>query len=420
MSLARFLYTLVLIFLLPLVFLRLAWRGRRQREYLQDVAERFGFYGAARDNRQPLIWLHAVSVGETRAAAPLVDALLQDYPDHRLLLTHMTPTGRATGRELFGERVQQAYLPYDYPFAVRRFLRHFRPMAGLLLETELWPNLIAACQESRLPLLLVNARLSEKSARRYARFPRLAAECLKGLAAVAAQTEDDATRLAALGAPPPAVVGNLKFDIPPPVGMLQRGRELRALFGESRPVLLLASTRDGEESMLLKALAASAGNFLTILVPRHPQRFDDVARLLEEQGIPYQRRSDNRSVATEVRVVLGDSMGEMFAYYAACDVAFVGGSLLPFGGQNLIEPCSVGVPVLIGPHTFNFTQASELAVAAGAAERVATAEALIEKAETLLADPARRAAMGEAGKAFADRHRGATRRIMELVRPLLD
>ncbi len=426
MSLPRLLYTFVLALLLPLVFLRLAWRGRRQPEYLRHMAERFGFHGANRADSRPLIWLHAVSVGETRAAAPLVEALLQEYPDHRLLLTHMTPTGRATGRELFGERVRQAYLPYDYPFAVRRFLLRFRPVAGLLLETELWPNLIAACQESRLPLLLVNARLSEKSARRYARFPRLTAECLKGLAAVAAQTEADATRLAALGASAYTVAGNLKFDIPPPAAMLQKGKELRALFGENRPVLLLASTRDGEEAMLLEALSklpppAEEGkrNFLTVLVPRHPQRFDDVARLLDERGIPYQRRSVNQPVAAGARVVLGDSMGEMFAYYAACDVAFVGGSLLPFGGQNLIEPCSVGVPVLIGPHTFNFAQASELAVAAGAAERVATAEELIEKAEALLADPARRTAMGEAGKAFAERHRGATRRIMALLRPFL-
>ena len=419
MSLPRLLYILVLALLLPLIFLRLAWRGRRQPEYLRHVAERFGFYSNSRGDSRPVIWLHAVSVGETRAAAPLVDALLQDYPNHRLLLTHMTPTGRATGRELFGDRVQQAYLPYDYPFAVHRFLHHFRPVAGLLLETELWPNLIAACKKSRLPLLLVNARLSEKSARRYARFPRLTAESLKGLAAVAAQTEADASRLTALGAIPPTVAGNLKFDIPPPAEMLQKGKELHCLFGENRPVLLLASTRDGEEVMLLKALTASARDFLTVLAPRHPQRFDEVAKLLEEHGIPYQRRSDNRPVAAEVRVVLGDSMGEMFAYYAACDMTFVGGSLLPFGGQNLIEPCSVGVPVFIGPHTFNFAQASELAVAAGAAERVATAEELIEKAEALLADPARQAAMGEAGKAFAERHRGATRRIMELLRPFL-
>jgi len=420
MSLPRLLYTLVLALLLPLILLRLAWRGHRQPEYLRHVAERFGFYSDSRGDSRPVIWLHAVSVGETRAAAPLVDALLQEYPNHRLLLTHMTPTGRATGRELFGDRLQQAYLPYDYPFAVHRFLRHFRPVAGLLLETELWPNLIAAGKKSRLPLLLVNARLSEKSARRYARFPRLTAESLKGLAAVAAQTEEDAARLATLGAPPPAVVGNLKFDIPPPAEMLQKGKELRALFGENRPVLLLASTRDGEEAMLLKALAASARNFLTVLVPRHPQRFDDVARLLEEHGIPFLRRSHPRPVPAEIQVVLGDSMGEMFAYYAACDVAFVGGSLLPFGGQNLIEPCSVGVPVLIGPHTFNFTQASELAVSAGAAERVATAAELIEKTEALLADPARRVAMGEAGRAFAERHRGATRRIMALLRPFLD
>jgi 3-deoxy-D-manno-octulosonic-acid transferase len=191
------------------------------------------------------------------------------------------------------------------------------------------------------------------------------------------------------------------------------------MFGEGRSILLLASTRDGEEALLLQALAAAGGDFLTVLVPRHPQRFDEVAKLLNERGIPFQRRSDNRPVAADTRVVLGDSMGEMFAYYAACDMAFVGGSLLPYGGQNLIEPCSAGVPVLIGPHTFNFTQASELAVAAGAAKRIATAEELIETGRALLADPTQRAAMGEEGKAFAERHRGATRRIMDILRPFL-
>ncbi len=431
----RRLYTLLLWLLLPVVLLRLLWRGRRQPGYRRHVAERFGFYpkppppqaGEGREEGKT-IWLHAVSVGETRAALPLVDALLARYPDHRLLLTHMTPTGRATGEDLFGERVQRVYLPYDYPFAVGRFLRRFRPAVGLLLETELWPNLIAGCRRNHIPLLLVNARLSEKSARRYARVPALSGESLRGLAAVAAQTEADAERLAVLGAASPTVVGNLKFDIPPPAGMLERGRELRRLLGENRPVFLAASTRDGEEALLLEALAklpppppAGEGNhgFLTVIVPRHPQRFDEVAGLLAKYGFPFQRRSENRPVPAETRVVLGDSMGEMFAYYAACDAAFIGGSLLPYGGQNLIEACAVGVPVLIGPHTFNFTQASELAVAAGAALRVQSAGELLREAAALLGSPERRKAMGKAGKAFAGQHQGATRRIMERLAPFL-
>ncbi len=288
----RRLYTLLLWLLLPVVLLRLLWRGRRQPGYRRHLAERFGFYPSLPDNGRPLIWLHAVSVGETRAALPLVDALLARYPDHRLLLTHMTPPGRTTGEDLFGERVQRVYLPYDYPFAVGRFLRRFRPAVGLLLETELWPNLIAGCRRNNIPLLLVNARLSEKSARRYARVPALSGESLRGLAAVAAQTVADAERLAALGAASPTVVGNLKFDIPPPAGMLERGRELRRLFGENRPVFLAASTRDGEEALLLEALAqVEDADFLTVIVPRHPQRFDEVAGLLAKHGFSFQHRS---------------------------------------------------------------------------------------------------------------------------------
>lgn len=419
---SRRLYTLLLWLLLPFILLRLWWRGRHQPGYRQHLPERFGVYPQPPKDSKPIIWLHAVSVGETRAAAPLVDALQQHYPSHHILLTHMTPTGRATGENLFGDRVRRVYLPYDYPFAVRLFLRHFRPKVGLLLETELWPNLIAGCRAEDVPLLLVNARLSEKSARQYARLPVLSRESLQGLAVVAAQTKGDADRLAALGAQFPAVVGNLKFDIPPPPDMLVLGQELRRQFGANRPVFLAASTRDGEEALLLKALQQDADktDFLTVIVPRHPQRFDEVAAQLGKQDMAFQRRSENRPVRPETRVVLGDSMGEMFAYYAACDVAFIGGSLLPYGGQNLIEACAVGVPTLIGPHTFNFTQASELAVAAGATLRVESAEELVDAATDLLADPARRSTMGEAGKTFASKHQGATRRIMERLAPFLD
>lgn len=424
----RTLYTLLLRLALPLVLLRLLRRGRKQPGYLQHIGERFGFYPPG-TGAEPLLWLHAVSVGETRAAAPLVEALLARYPGHRLLLTHMTPTGRETGEALFGDRVLRAYLPYDYPGAVRRFLRHFRPRIGLLMETELWPNLAAVCRREGVPLLLVNARLSEKSAARYARHPALSRECLQHLAAIAAQTPADAERLQALGAAAPFITGNIKFDMLPPVEQLEKGRELRRLFGESRPVFLAASTREGEEALLLEALPAClenslplAGggpgresNMLILIVPRHPQRFDAVAALLEKHAIPYARRSANQPVPPDARVVLGDSMGEMFAYYAASDVAFIGGSLLPLGGQNLIEACAVGVPVLVGPHTFNFQEAAEQAVACGAARRVISAEDALRQAATLLADPAVRQDMGEAGRAFAAAHRGATARTMEIA-----
>jgi 3-deoxy-D-manno-octulosonic-acid transferase len=414
---ARLAYDLLLLLLLPLLPLRLLWRARRQREYLRHVGERFGRYPIAVE--RPVIWLHAVSVGETRAAAPLVEALLARHPDHPILLTHMTPTGRATSEALFGDRVLRAYLPYDYPFAARRFLRHFRPRLALFIETELWPNLIAACNEAGVPVWLVNARLSEKSAARYGRFAGLSRELFRGLAGVLAQTEADALRLRALGAQNVAVSGNLKFDITPPDTTMESGRALRARFG-ARPVLLAASTREGEEALLLDALGeCGVPGLLFVIVPRHPQRFDEVAALLERRGLKFQRRSAGEPVAADTRVVLGDSMGEMFAYYAACDLAYVGGSLLPLGGQNLIEACAMGVPVLVGPHTFNFAQATADAIAAGAALRVADAEELMRAAAALLGDAERRARMGTAARAFAAAHRGATERTLLALGPAL-
>lgn len=410
---ARALYNLALLALLPYVWLHLFLRSRKQPEYLEHLGERFGRYAAA--PQQPLIWLHAVSVGETRAAAPIVAALKARYPGHRILLTHMTPTGRRASEELFGDGVLRAYLPYDYPLAVRRFLAHFRPAVGVIMETELWPNLVAACKAGGIPLLLANARLSEKSARRYARFPNLTREALRGLAAIAAQTESDAARLRALGAPQVEVLGNVKFDLLPPPEQLALGEALRRRMGP-RPVLLAASTREGEEALLFAALAKRPlGEALLVVVPRHPQRFEEVAALAARHGFAAQRRSENAPVAAGTQVLLGDSMGEMFAYYAACDIAFVGGSLLDYGSQNLIEPCAVGRPVLIGRSTYNFSLAAEQALECGAARQVGTAEELLGAADALLRDEAARRRMGEAGREFAARHRGATARTVALI-----
>jgi 3-deoxy-D-manno-octulosonic-acid transferase len=414
MSRERLLYALLLYLVFPYIVLRLAWRSLRQRGYLAHVGERFGHYGKA--PARPLIWVHAVSVGETRAAEPLVRELMARYPDHGVLLTHMTPTGRATGAALFGESVRRCYLPYDYPGAVARFLRHFRPRAGLLMETEIWPNLIHACREGGVPLYLVNARLSEKSYSGYQRFPSLARESLAGLAGVAAQSADDARRLAALGAVAPRVTGSVKFDIAPPPAQVELGRAWRGGYGEGRPVLLVASTREGEEALLLDELAAlDVPGIVVVIVPRHPQRFDEVARLCAARGLRCQRRSENAALAPQTRFVLGDSMGEMFAYYAACDVAFIGGSLVPTGGQNLIEACAAGKPVLIGPSTYNFSEATELALAAGAALQVPDAAALAREAARLLRDPSAAQRMGQAGLAFCAAHRGATQRVLELI-----
>lgn len=410
-------YTLLLRLLLPLALLKLVWRALRQPEYLRHVPERLGWYRAPRPS-QPVIWLHAVSVGETRASAPLVAALRRRYPDCRILLTHATPTGRATGEQLFADEVLRCYLPYDLPGAMARFLDHYRPDIGLLMETELWFNLIEACEARNIPLLLVNARLSERSARGYARLGELVAQGLRRLAGIAAQTDDDAARLRLLGAREVTVVGNLKFDVTPPPEARTQGENLRRLFGERRPVFLAASTRDGEEALVLDAVAsAGVPGLLTVIVPRHPQRFSEVAALLQKRGLAFVRRSSLRGevLAPDVAVVLGDSMGEMFIYYAACDIAFIGGSLLPLGGQNLIEACAMGKPVLIGPHTWNFAAVAEGALAEGAAARVADTSGLAQQLSLLCADAAARERMALQAAAFGERHQGATERVMTLL-----
>lgn len=408
-------YTLMLYALLPRVLWHLLWRARRQPAYLRNIPERFGYY--KQHPTHPLIWLHAVSVGETRAAAPLIQALWEKYPEHQILLTHMTPTGSETGEALYGGNVLRCYLPYDYPGAVARFLDHFRPKVGLLMETEIWSNLIHGCRQRGIPLSLVNARLSERSFSRYRRFADFTRASLRELTAIVAQTRDDAERFAELGAVNVTVAGNLKFDIEPPAGQSALGESWRRSYGEGRPVLLAASTRDGEEDLLLGVLEQLAvPSLLTVIVPRHPQRFDEVAALLTRRGIRFQRRSSDTAIVPETRVLLGDSMGEMFAYYAACDVAFIGGSLLPFGGQNLIEACAAAKPVLVGPHTYNFAEATELAVAAGAALQVGDAQELAREAQRLLGDRNAAARMAEAARAFSKAHRGATKRTLELLR----
>ena len=430
----RLLYSLLWWLALPLVLGRLWWRGRREPGYRRHLGERLGFYGPKPGPDRQLkrtIMVHAVSVGETRAAEPLVEALLREWPACRILLTHMTPTGRATGKALFGkhgDRVVQSFLPYDTGFMVGRFLRHFEPSICILMETEVWPNLVAVCDKYDVPVALVNARLSERSLRRGQRFGGLLMEAARGITLAAAQTEADAARIASLGAPEVAVTGSIKFDVVPPESALQTGAMLRSRFPE-RPVLLCASTREGEEALILdawRALAADPANkppgMLLLLVPRHPQRFDEVARMVEERGLSLARRSalpEGGNNEVDADVLLGDSMGEMFAYYAACDCAFIGGSLMPLGGQNLIEACAVGKPVLVGEHTFNFLQATEEAVEAGAALRVADAGALMSEAARLLGDGAARARMGEQALAFAGRHRGATARTVELLRQLI-
>ncbi len=419
----RFLYTLMLWLLLPYVFLRLAWRARRQPEYLQHIGARFGFYSGQNEKR-PLIWLHTVSVGETRAAQSLISGLQKRYPDHKILLTHTTPTGRAASEQLYGDKVLRVYLPYDYPFAVKRFLGHFKPELGILMETEIWLNLINACRQAGIAVALLNARMSEKSARGYARFSRLTGGALEGLAAIAAQTADDAARLTQLGAKNVVITGNLKFDIEPPAAMLELGKDLRILLGEERKVFLAASTRDGEEALLLDAMQnVRVPGLLLIIVPRHPQRFSEVGALLKQRGISFRRRTEigheGMGVTAEVGAILGDSMGEMFAYYAAADLAFVGGSLLPYGGQNLIAACSAGVPVLVGPHTYNFAEATRLAVGAGAALQLQNCSDLVMEMTRLFHDPGALKNMREKCAGFVETNQGATEKSLSVIASIL-
>ncbi len=416
---ARFFYTLFFYLAQPLVWLRLFWRASKQPEYLQHVGERYGFY--AQPVPAALLWLHTVSVGETRAAEPLIGALLDTYPDHSLLLTHMTPTGRAAGGELvakFGEHLMQAYLPYDLPDACGRFFDHFQPRLGMLMETELWPNLIAAASRRGVPMALVNARLSARSQRGYQRFLPLIRPALRALSVVAAQTPADAQRLESLGAASVCVSGNLKFDVAPSPEKLQLGREWRDKLG-SRPVWVFASSRDGEEGAVIDAfLRMDRPELLLVLVPRHPQRFNEVAGLLVQRKLAFCRRSAGEFPEPSTRVWLGDSMGEMPAYFALADVALIGGTLLPFGGQNLIEAAACGCPVLVGPHTFNFAQATEDAIAVGAALRVEDAEAAAVEAGRLLGHREELQKMRDAAIGFSQAHRGATARTVALVQEI--
>lgn len=410
-------YKLILWIAFPFLLVRLWWRGRREPLYRQGLGERFGFYETP--PVRPVIWLHAVSVGETRAAEPLLRALRARHPECDVLITQMTATGREAAQQLFGGSVRVMWLAYDYPSAVRRFLRHFRPRLGILMETEIWFHLVAECERSGVPLMLANARMSARSARGYAVVGPLVRRALGGLSAVAAQSVQDAERLRTLGARAVEVTGNLKFDVESGADSESLARRFRLLFG-NRAVLLVASTREGEEELLLDALERTPlGAAVVVVVPRHPQRFGAVAHLLATRGLKFVRRSAGKPLPADCAFVLGDSMGEMAAYYRACDVAFIGGSLLAYGGQNLIEACAAGVPVLFGPYTYNFAQAAADAVAAGAAFRVRDADEAMSQALSLLRDPGLRERMGKAGIAFCATHRGATQRTLALCERLL-
>lgn len=419
MSTARALYSAALTALTPLYLARLWWRGAREPAYRERLRERLGWAASQRPAQAPVLWLHAVSLGETRAAAPLIDALRARWPQARLLLTSGTATGAEAGRGLLRAGDAQAWLPYDTPRAVRRFLRHWQPAVGVLMETEVWPNLVHAACEQRLPLVLANARLSAKSLRSGERWAALLRPALRDITRVLAQTETDARRLRELGAVAVEVCGNLKFDAAPPPAQLAQGAAWRAAL--DRPVVLAASTREGEEAPLLAAWRTlSAPRPLLLIVPRHPQRFDDVAQKVERAGFTFARRSawGDTPDASAVDVWLGDSIGEMVLYGACADVALLGGSFAPLGGQNLIELAACGTPVVMGPSTFNFAEAAQLAQEAGAALRVADSDEGVRRAVAIARD-GDRAGWRERALAFAAAHRGATERVAQRILDLV-
>jgi 3-deoxy-D-manno-octulosonic-acid transferase len=427
----RALYSLAVIGVQPLLRRKLRRRGISEPGYLHAIEERFGAYSGTTE--PGALWIQAVSLGETRASAILLDRLREHRPDLRIVLTHGTATGRAEGARLLRPGDVQAWLPWDTPMAVARFLDHFQPSAGVLMETEVWPNLVAQCKARGVPLALANARLSEKSLRKARRWPALSEPAYASLSAVWAQTEADAQRLAQAGAAVKGVFGNLKFDATPEPAQLAQGRAWRA--AGTAPVVMFASSREGEEAEFFRVLRANrelaqAGwarrstdalvqQVQWLVVPRHPQRFDEVAALATQHGFSVSRRSEWTSAPPPAAVWIGDSLGEMALYYGLADVALLGGSFAALGGQNLIEAAACGCPMVMGPHTFNFADAAQRAQDAGAALRVESMESGVRVAVGLAADAAKRRAAEEAARAFAAAYQGAAIRIAEAVLALL-
>lgn len=403
--------------------MRLILRSRRTPGQAGRWRERLGFYTGRAPASRP-IWIHAVSVGETMAAVPLVRALHEQFDGIAILLTTTTATGAQTVARMLGDSVQHVYFPYDLPRVVQRFLRHFQPRILLVMETELWPNTFAVCHQAGLPIVLANARLSARSMRGYQRVACVSRSTVRIIDHIAAQTSDDAARFIALGAEPAriAVIGSLKFDLDVPASVHEQAAAVRRELGNNRSLLIAASTREGEEALVLDAfrdIERELPQALLLLVPRHPERFDEVAQLCASRGLRFRRRSQGRQCSAQDQVYVVDSMGELPRHYAAADVAFVGGSLLPFGGHNVLEPAVLGRPVLVGPHTFNFTDIVALLSAAGALVVVDDASQLAAAALRWLRDSNERDRVGHLAREVVHRHRGATQRTVGVVRDLL-
>lgn len=413
----RLLYTILFWLALPIILLRTLWRAKFSRTYSYQFAERFGFCSQRLNN---CIWVHAVSLGETIAAIPLIQALKKTYPNDTILITNTTATGKARTLAVFGDSVQQTYFPYDLPSIMKRFLNRINPRVLIVMETELWPNLFAECRRRKIPIVVANARLSEKSAKGYQKVASLTAEMLQAVSALAVQAEPDGKRFLQLGLPPERmqITGSLKFDLNLPDNLIERGAELRQTLSTSRPIWIAASTHPGEDEIILAAHRLLQKQFptaLLILVPRHPERFDSVANLIRQQNFTLMRRSEKKPCSPETAVYLGDSMGEMMLLFAVCDVAFVAGSFVQVGGHNTIEPAALKKPVITGPIIFNFAEIGAAMIAAKGMYQVKTADELATLLSRFLQDSEFCRLTGENAFSVVLKNRGALQKQLAVI-----
>jgi len=416
----RRIYSFILYLIVPFVILRLFWLGFRNPDYRRRWKERFGFPDKI-TSHDKIIWLHAVSVGEVQASRPLVNALLEEYSNYKILITTMTPTGTDSVKQYFGDDVRYLYLPYDLPVSIKHFISVIEPSILIVMETELWPNLFHYCHEKNVPVVVVNARMSEKSAKGYRRFASFTHAALKNISLVIAQGKKDAERIIALGVDRDKVkvTGNLKFDIHLPHSVTEQAQALRRYLSVNRPVWIAASTHEGEEIIILDAfdkVLQQQPQCLLVIVPRHPERSASVGELCAKRNLKALFKSDNRECDADVKVFILDTLGELPMYYAAADVAFIGGSLTETGGHNMLEPACLGLPVIMGPHVFNFHEISQLLLDEGAAWKVSNKDELSSRVSGLLGDANLRHSTGERGRDIVLKNRGNVEKIMELIK----
>jgi 3-deoxy-D-manno-octulosonic-acid transferase len=413
------LYTFILFLALPFLLLRLLWRSIQAPAYFKRWSERFGFTPELRNNK-PVIWIHAVSFGEVEASRPLVKQIQAAHPEHQILITTMTPTGSQRVKSLYTDNVAHCYLPYDYPFAVKRFLKNINPVLGIIMETEIWPNLVSACQQQSVPIVLANGRMSARSQKGYARFQSFIESTLNKFTLIAVQTQQDKQRFLQLGANPKQLhaIGNLKYEINLPASTREQAEAMRSMWNPSRPVWIAASTHQGEDEIVINAAKQVRGEFpdlLLILVPRHPERFDRVTALCQRSGFNTLRRTEQKPCSSKIQILVVDTMGELPLFYAAADVALVCGSLIPHGGHNILEPAALGRAIITGPHYFNFNEITEQFLSADAAVKVNDTVELAEAVTALLKSPQKRYEMGEAGLKLISHSQGASMRLMNLI-----